>query len=142
LSTNPVYWHNGGVIILEVLKRVIEQKLPHLPLIIVFTVQEEAGLCGANGFDGSTWHVTDGIVFDNAFEAGVVISQGAAYEAFDIKISGRTGHPSKDLSHTVNVKVVSRYRRTHEFLCSCPVSAVVIACTDCHAGCFYITQLK
>jgi len=92
----------GIVIILEILKRTIEQNLPHPPLIIVFTVQEETGLCGANGFDGPAWHVTDGIVFDNAFEAGVVVSQGAAYEAFDIKISGRTGHPGKDLSHTVN----------------------------------------
>ncbi len=92
----------GIVIILEVLKRTLEQRLPHPPLILVFTVQEEAGLCGANGFDGSPWHVTDGIVFDNAFEAGVVVWQGAAYEAFDVKITGRTGHPGKDLAHTVN----------------------------------------
>lgn len=92
----------GIVIILEVLKRILEQQLPHPPLVLVFTVQEEAGLCGANGFDSSAWHVTDGIVFDNAFEAGVVVSQGAAYEAFDVTISGRTGHPGKDLAQTVN----------------------------------------
>ena len=92
----------GIVIILETLRRVLKQNLPHPPLIIVFTVQEESGLCGANGFDASAWHVNDGIVFDNAFEAGVVVSQGASYEAFDIKISGRTGHPGKDLSSMVN----------------------------------------
>jgi len=92
----------GIVIILEVLKRTFEQQLPHPPLVLVFTVQEETGLCGANGFDGSAWHVTDGIVFDNVFEAGVVVSQGAAYEAFDVTISGRTGHPGKDLAQTVN----------------------------------------
>ncbi len=92
----------GIAIILEVLKRTIEQRLPHPPLVIVFTVQEEAGLCGANTFDSSIWQVEHGIVFDNAFAAGVVVSQGAAYEAFDIKIIGRAGHPGKDLTQTVN----------------------------------------
>ena len=92
----------GIVVILEVVRRTIEQQLPHPPLVIVFTVQEEAGLCGASNFDSATWHAADGIVFDNAFEAGIVVSKGAAYEAFDVKITGRTGHPGKDLSHTVN----------------------------------------
>src|SRR6266480_624873 len=93
----------GITIILEILTRVLEQQLPHPPLIILFTVQEEAGLCGANMFDPAPYNVTDGIVFDNAFEAGTVVSQGAAYEAFDISIAGRTGHPGKDLTQTVNV---------------------------------------
>lgn len=92
----------GIVIILETLKRVLEHNLPHPPLMIVFTVQEEAGLCGANGFDASAWDVHDGIVFDNAFAAGVVVSQGSSYEAFDVTITGRTGHPGKDLSSTIN----------------------------------------
>ncbi len=92
----------GIALILEILQRIVEQQLPHPPLVIIFTVQEEAGLCGANSFDSSVWSVTDGIVFDNAFEAGVVVSAGAAYDAFDITISGRTGHPGKDLSQTVH----------------------------------------
>jgi tripeptide aminopeptidase len=98
----------GIAIILEVVRRTIEQKLPHPPLVIVFTVQEEAGLCGASSFDSTAWHVTDGIVFDNAFEAGVVVSRGAAYEAFDIEITGRTGHPGKDLAQTVHAIEIFR----------------------------------
>ena len=31
-----------------------------------------------------------------------MVSAGAAYEAFDIKITGRTGHPGKDLSQTAH----------------------------------------
>ncbi len=92
----------GLTIILEILTRVVQQDVPHPPIVTVFTVQEEAGLCGANGFDAAAYHVTRGIVFDNAFEAGVVVSRGAAYEAFNVVIKGRTGHPGKDLSHTVN----------------------------------------
>ncbi len=98
----------GIVIILEVVQRILEQQLPHPPLVLVFTVQEEVGMCGAVGFDGSPWQVHDGIVFDNAFEAGVVVSQGATYEAFDITITGRTGHPGKDLSATVNALEIFR----------------------------------
>jgi tripeptide aminopeptidase len=92
----------GIVIILETLRRIVEQQLSHPPLVVVFTVQEESGMCGATGFDSLRWNVSDGIVFDNAFEAGVVVSQGAAYEAFDVTITGRTGHPGKDLAQTVN----------------------------------------
>jgi len=92
----------GIVIILEVLQGVVEQQLPHPPLVVVFTVQEETGLCGANQFDSAVWQVRDGIVFDNAFEAGVVVSKGAAYEAFDVQITGKTGHPGKDLAHTAH----------------------------------------
>ena len=57
----------GIAIILEVLARLVEQDLPHPPIVAVFTVQEEAGLCGATKFDPEPYHVTDGIVFDNAF---------------------------------------------------------------------------
>jgi tripeptide aminopeptidase len=98
----------GITIILEVVQRTLEQQLSHPPLVLVFTVQEEAGLCGASNFDGAAWQVRDGIVFDNAFEAGVVVSQGAAYEAFDVKITGRTGHPGKDLSQTVDAIEIFR----------------------------------
>ena len=98
----------GLAIVLEILTRVIEEKLPHPPLVIVFTVQEEVGLRGASAFDPAPWQVREGIVFDNAFEAGVVVSQGATYIAFDVEISGRTGHPGKDLAQTVNALEIFR----------------------------------
>src|SRR6266536_3568596 len=98
----------GIAIILEVVRRTVQQQLPHPPLVLLFTVQEEAGLCGASGFESATWHVADGIVFDNAYEAGIVVSRGAAYEAFDVKITGRTGHPGKDLAQTVHAIEIFR----------------------------------
>ncbi|GHO65607.1 M20 family peptidase [Ktedonobacter sp. SOSP1-52] len=98
----------GLTIILEVLRRTLEQGLPHPPLVLLFTVMEETGLCGASRFDASAWHIEEGLVFDNAFEAGVVVSQGAAYEAFDVTIEGKTGHPGKDLAQTVNVLSIFR----------------------------------
>lgn len=99
----------GITIILEVLRRAIEQQLPLPPLVLIFTVQEETGLCGANNFDASTWNVEDGIVFDNAFEAGVVVSKAAAYESIDITITGKGGHPGKDLTGTINAIDIFRH---------------------------------
>lgn len=99
----------GIAVILEVLTRLVQQTLSHPPLVVVFTVQEEIGMKGAAAFDPESWHVTDGIVFDNAFEAGVVVSKGAAYEAFDVEITGRTGHPGKDLAHTINAIEIFRH---------------------------------
>jgi tripeptide aminopeptidase len=101
----------GITIILEVLRRAIEQRLPMPPLVILFTVQEETGLCGAHGFDGSAWGVSNGIVFDNAFDAGFVVSKGASYEAFTITIHGKSGHPGKDLTKTVNAIEIFRQAR-------------------------------
>jgi tripeptide aminopeptidase len=98
----------GIAVVLELLTRVIEEELPHPPLVVVFTVEEEVGLHGASAFDPTPWGVSEGIVFDNAFEAGVVVSQGAMYIAFEIEIRGRTGHPGKDLSQTVNALEIFR----------------------------------
>ena len=98
----------GIAIILEVVRCIIELRLPHPPLVIVFTVQEETGMCGASHFDSASWHVADGMVFDNAYEAGVVVSKGAAYEACDVKITGKTGHPGKDLRQTVHAIEIFR----------------------------------
>ena len=92
----------GITIILEVIRRAIEQQIQLPPLVLLFTVQEECGLCGANSFDVSRWNVADGLVFDNAFEAGVVVSNAASYETFDITIHGKAGHPGKDLTGTVS----------------------------------------
>lgn len=101
----------GLALVLEIVTRVIEQRLPHPPLLLVFTVEEEVGLRGASAFDPAPWGVSEGIVFDNAFEAGVVVSQGAMYVAFDVEIRGRTGHPGKDLARTVNALEIFRAAR-------------------------------
>lgn len=101
----------GIALVLEIVTRVLDARLPHPPLLLVFTVGEEVGLRGASAFDPTPWDVHEGIVFDNAFEAGVVVSQGATYVAFDIEISGRTGHPGKDLAQTVNALDIFRAAR-------------------------------
>ena len=50
-------------------------------------------------------------MLDNAFDPGVVLSQCPAYKAIDVTFTGRTGHPGKDLSQTVNALEI--FRKTH-----------------------------
>lgn len=92
----------GIAIILEASRILTEEKKPHPPLVIALTVQEEIGLHGARALDLSEYGVKHGIVFDNAFAAGVIVSKGAAYIAFDAEVIGKEGHPGKDLSQGAN----------------------------------------
>src|SRR5713101_5710817 len=57
----------GLSVILETLARCVEQNIPHPPLVVVCTVQEEVGMHGAAAFDPTPWNVREGLVFDNAF---------------------------------------------------------------------------
>lgn len=92
----------GIVIILEAIDEIIKQDIPHPPLVVAFTVQEEVGLQGARSLDLSEYNVKQGIGYDNAFEAGTLISSGSTYEGFDIEIHGKPTHPGKDLSQGIN----------------------------------------
>jgi len=91
----------GLVVILEALQRIVDQKLPHPPLVIAFTVEEELGLRGAGEMDMSKlarYQVSQGIVYDNAGLAGTVVSKNPAYVTFTIKLACQAGHPGKDIS--------------------------------------------
>ena len=101
----------GIAIVLNIVTQLVRRGQSHPPVVAVFTVQEEVGLVGASAFDPSPWQVSEGIVFDNAFEPGAVVSRGATYMAFDVEIRGKTGHPGKDLSETVNV--IDIFRNAH-----------------------------
>ena len=93
----------GIAIVLDILTQLVTREQPHPPVVAVFTVQEEVGLRGASAFDPSPWHVSEGIVFDNAFEPGAVVSRAAMHIAFEVELRGKTGHPGKNLAETVNV---------------------------------------
>lgn len=92
----------GVSIILEATRVIVEEQKSHPPLVLAFTVQEEIGLWGAKALDVTEYNVNRGIVYDNAFEAGAIVSRGAAYVAFDVEILGKETHPGKDLSQGAN----------------------------------------
>ncbi|HEY1389570.1 MAG TPA: M20/M25/M40 family metallo-hydrolase [Ktedonobacterales bacterium] len=92
----------GIAIILHTLDELRARRLDHPPLLLLFTVGEEVGLIGAKAFDPTPWGAREGIVFDNAGEAGVVVTHAATYIAFDALLRGSGGHPGKRLEGTAS----------------------------------------
>lgn len=93
----------GIAVILHTVEQLRARSLPHPPLLLLFTTGEEVGLTGARAFDPAPWGAREGIVFDNAGEAGVVVTRGGAYIAFDVILTGSGGHPGKQLQGTASV---------------------------------------
>lgn len=98
----------GVAIILALVEALRERDLPHPPLLLLFTTGEEVGLTGAKAFDPAPWGAREGIVFDNAGEAGVVVTRAATYIAFDVTIRGAGGHPGKSLAGTASAIEIFR----------------------------------
>ncbi len=92
----------GIAIILHTLDELRARRLDHPPLLLLFTVGEEVGLIGAKAFDPAPWGAREGIVFDNAGEAGVVVTHAATYVAFDVLLRGSGSHPGKRLEGTAS----------------------------------------
>ena len=105
----------GIAIILHTVAELRARGLPHPPLLPLFTVGEEVGLLGAKAFDLSPWGaLREGLVFDNAGEAGVVVTRAATYIAFDVTLHGSGGHPGKRLEGTASaIEMFRRARYPH-----------------------------
>jgi tripeptide aminopeptidase len=99
----------GIAVILHAVEALRSRALPHPPLLLLFTVGEEVGLTGAKAFDPAPWGAREGIVFDNAGEAGVVVTRAATYIAFDVTLRGSGGHPGKRLEGTASA--IEMFRR-------------------------------
>jgi len=101
----------GIAILLQTVAELQARKLPHPPLLLLFTVGEEVGLMGAKAFDPAPWGAQAGIVFDNAGEAGEVVTRAATYVAFDVTLHGSGGHPGKQLDGTASA--IEMFHRAH-----------------------------
>ncbi|PKM97908.1 MAG: peptidase M20 [Elusimicrobia bacterium HGW-Elusimicrobia-3] len=98
----------GIAIILEVIKTLEENRIPHPPIEAVFTVSEEMALLGAKYLDYGGLRSRYGLVFDNEQGIENVITSAPAADKMDIKVYGAAAHsgvaPEKGISA---IKVVS-----------------------------------
>jgi tripeptide aminopeptidase len=104
----------GIAVVLHTLGELRTRHLDHPPLLLLFTVGEEVGLIGAKAFDPTPWGAQEGIIFDNAGEAGVVVTHAATYIAFDVLLRGSGGHPGKRLEGTASA-IEMFHRATYPF---------------------------
>lgn len=82
----------GIAAILEGIKTIKENDIPHGDIEVIFTIFEEGGLYGVKGLDFSKIKSKEIFVFDSGGRPGEVIVQGPAQNKLNFKFIGKTAH--------------------------------------------------
>ena len=82
----------GVEAILEALRQVKEQKIPHGPLQVVFTVSEEGGVHGSQHLDQSLLHADYGYTFDTHGHPGYMTYAAPGKNQILIHVKGKAAH--------------------------------------------------
>jgi tripeptide aminopeptidase len=97
---------SGVAIILEILRVIEEDKIPHPPIDIVFTVSEEIGLLGSKNLDYSLISAKTGYCLDT--EEGVVIGAPFHNKLF-LRVYGKEAHAGAEPENGINaIEVASK----------------------------------
>jgi tripeptide aminopeptidase len=82
---------SGCSVIIETIRCLQEQAIPHAPIDAVFSICEEVGLLGAKHLDMSKVRARYGLVFDSD-DPGFLFTKGPSADHFEIKIHGLESH--------------------------------------------------
>ena len=82
----------GIAAILEGIRAMKENNLPHPTIQVVFTVGEESGLVGARALDSSLLKAEMGFIFDSEGPVGRITVAGAGQYRIITKIHGKAAH--------------------------------------------------
>lgn len=105
----------GLAAILEAIKIVQEQNIPHGDVQFVITVGEEAGLVGAKQLDPSLLHAKYGFALDSDGLVGDIITAAPTQAKISVKVHGKTAHagvaPEKGISAiTIAAKAIANMK--------------------------------
>ena len=82
---------SGCAIIVEVIRCLLEQKIPYAPIEAIFSICEEVGLLGAKNVDETKLKARYGLVFDSD-DPGFLFTKGPSQNYIDVKIHGLESH--------------------------------------------------
>jgi tripeptide aminopeptidase len=82
---------SGCAVVIETIRCLLEQSIPHAPIDAVFSICEEVGLLGAKHLDMSKVRAKYGIVFDSD-DPGFLFTKGPSANHFEFKIHGLESH--------------------------------------------------
>jgi tripeptide aminopeptidase len=82
---------SGVAVILETIRCLQEQSIPHAPIDAVFSICEEVGLLGAKHVDTSSLRARYGLVFDSD-DPGFLFTKGPSANHFEFKVYGLESH--------------------------------------------------
>lgn len=98
---------SGVAVILEVLRVLVEQGLPHPPLEVVLTVSEEKGLEGAKGLDLTIIRAKEGVVLDHGGEIGTIVVSAPSQDKIRAVVHGKAAHAGVEPEKGINAIVVA-----------------------------------
>lgn len=82
---------SGCAVIIETIRCLQEQNIPHAPIDAVFSICEEVGLLGAKHVDMSKVRAKYGLVFDSD-DPGFLFTKGPSANHFEFRIHGLESH--------------------------------------------------
>lgn len=97
----------GVTAILEALRQLREQGLPHGPLQVVFTISEENGVHGSQNLDSSLLHADMGFTLDTHGHPGVMSYKAPGKNQIHIHIAGKTAHAGVEPEKGINAIVAA-----------------------------------
>ncbi len=83
---------SGVVAILEMLRTVVEEQLPHRTVQAFFTVGEETGLLGSKAIDQSVLVARHAIVLDTSQNVGRIVTNSPGQLRLEATVLGRAAH--------------------------------------------------
>ncbi|WP_088224961.1 M20/M25/M40 family metallo-hydrolase [Desulfosporosinus sp. FKB] len=83
---------SGLVPILEALRVIKEENLPHGDIQVIFNIAEEGGLNGSKNLDASNLKADLGFVLDSGGTPGKIILEAPGQDRINVSIKGRASH--------------------------------------------------
>jgi tripeptide aminopeptidase len=92
----------GVSAILEAIRIVVENNLPHGQIQLLFTVCEEIGLRGARAMELSLVESDFGFVYDSGPPIGTVVSQTPTHDTLEVRLIGKPAHAGVEPEKGIN----------------------------------------
>ncbi len=100
---------SGIAVILELLQTILELGLPHPPLEVVITVQEEVGLAGAKGLQRAGVQAKLGVSFDGGGDPGTIIVSAPSHNMVTAVIHGKAAHAGGEPEQGINAVLIAAH---------------------------------
>jgi len=97
----------GVAAIMEGLRVVVERKLPHGGVQVIFTVSEEGGLDGSKNISKEHLKADMGYALDSGGEPGTIITMAPGQNSIDVVVHGKTAHAGVAPEEGINAIVVA-----------------------------------
>lgn len=97
----------GIAAVLEAIRTIKDNDIPHGDIEIVFTIAEEGGLYGAKALDTSKLSADFGYFLDSNGPVGTIINQAPSHQNLDITFHGKTAHAGIEPEKGINAILVA-----------------------------------